>query len=69
MIYSINNMIAQLSRLVGWLGSLSPDGEITFLDIAVWLLVLRLVPVLMNLISQLSKQHMFKHSSSIRGGK
>lgn len=67
MVESINNMISQLSRLVAWLGSLSPDGQITFLDIAVWLLVLRLVPVLMNLISQLSKQHMFKQNRSIRG--
>ena len=66
MVDSINNMISTLSRLVGWFGSLSPDGNITFLDIAIWFLVLRMIPSLMKLIGQLSKGHLRKSNSSIK---
>lgn len=66
MINSINNMIAALSSLVGWLGSFSIDGSITFLDIGLWFLILRMVPALMKLISTLSKNHMYKNHGSIR---
>ena len=67
MISSINTCISFLSQFVAWLGSFSIDGDITFLTIAIWFLILRLVPVLMNMIGQLSKNHMFKNSKKIRG--
>lgn len=66
MIESINNMIAALSSLVAWLGTFAIDGNITFLDLGLWFLILRMVPVLMNLLSTLSKNHMYKNHGSIR---